>query len=199
VKVEESASDTVDEGVVISQRPAANAQAQKGSEVTIVVSTGPEQVTVPSVRGLDQASAEGKIRGAGLEVGSVTFQPSEGTEGTVIAQDPAATAKVDPGTRVNIVIAQAASTIEVPDVVGNLASDATFKLKNAGFQVVSDTAESDQPVGTVIDQNPSAGTQVARDTTITITVSNGPAADTGGAAVPAPPPSAGEGDQGGQG
>ncbi len=199
VKVEESASDTVDEGVVISQRPAANAQAQKGSEVTIVVSTGPEQVTVPSVRGLDQASAEGKIRGAGLEVGSVTFQPSEGTEGTVIAQDPAATAKVDPGTRVNIVIAQAASTIEVPDVVGNLASDATFKLKNAGFQVVSDTAESDQPVGTVIDQNPSAGTQVARDTTITITVSNGPAADTGGAAVPAPPPSAGEGDQGDQG
>ena len=63
----------------------------------------------------------------------------------------------------NIVIAQAASTIEVPDVIGNLASDATFKLKNAGFQVVSDTAESDQPVGTVIDQNPSAGTQVARE------------------------------------
>ena len=89
----------------------------------------------------------------------------------------------------NIVIALAATTIAVPDVVGNLASDAKFKLENAGFKVISDTAESDQPVGTVIEQNPSAGTQVARDTTITITVSNGPAADTGGGAVPAPPPS----------
>jgi beta-lactam-binding protein with PASTA domain len=141
---------------------------------------------------VDQATAEARIRDARLEVGSVTFQPSEATEGTVIAQDPAATAKVDPGTRVNIVIAQAASTIAVPDVVGNLASDAKFKLENAGFNVISDTAESDQPVGTVIEQNPAAGTQVARDsTTITITVSNGPAADTGGAVVPAPPPGQG--------
>jgi beta-lactam-binding protein with PASTA domain len=199
VKVEQSASDSVDEGLVISQRPGAGEQAQKGSDVTIVVSTGPEQVTVPGLRGVDQATAEGRIRAAGLEVGSVTFQPSEATEGTVIAQDPAATAKVDPGTRVNIVIAQAASTIEVPDVIGNLASDAKFKLENAGFQVISDTASSDQPVGTVIEQNPSAGTQVARDTTITITVSNGPSADTGGGAVPAPPPSGDEGDQGDQG
>jgi serine/threonine-protein kinase len=193
---EEAASDTVDEGLVISQRPGGGEQAAKGSDVTIVVSTGPAQVTVPSVRGVDQATAEQRIRDAGLEVGSVTFQPSEADEGTVISQDPSATAKVDPGTRVNIVVAQAASTIAVPDVVGNLASDAKFKLEQAGFNVISDTAESDEPVGTVIDQNPAAGTQVARDTTITITVSNGPSADTGGGAVPAPPPSGDEGDQG---
>ncbi|MGE3234578.1 MAG: Stk1 family PASTA domain-containing Ser/Thr kinase [Thermoleophilia bacterium] len=196
VNVEQEASDSTEEGRVIRQDPAGGTQAQKGSEVTIVVSTGPAQVSVPSLRGLDQASAEQRIRSAGLEVGSVTFQPSQATEGTVISQDPGATAKVDPGTRVNIVIAQAASTIQVPDVVGNLASDAKFKLEQAGFTVISDTAESDQPVGTVIEQNPSAGTQVARDTTITITVSNGPATDTGGGAVPAPPPS---GDQGSPG
>jgi eukaryotic-like serine/threonine-protein kinase len=190
------ASDDVEEGRVIRQSPAGGQQAPRGSDVTIVVSSGPEQVTVPSLRGLDQAAAEARIRGEGLEVGSVTFQPSEATEGTVIAQDPGATAKVDPGTRVNIVIAQAATTIEVPDVVGNLASDATFKLDNAGFNVVSDTAESDEPVGEVIDQNPAAGTQVAPGTTVTITVSNGPAADTGGGGVPAPPPSGEEGDQG---
>jgi serine/threonine-protein kinase len=195
VDVQREASDDVEEGRVIRQSPAGGEQAPRQSEVTIVVSTGPEQVTVPSLRGLDQATAEQRIRDAGLEVGSVTFQASEATEGTVIAQDPGATAKVDPGTRVNIVIAQAQSTIEVPDVVGNLASDAQFKLDQAGFNVVSDTAESDQPVGEVIEQNPSAGTQVAPGTTITITVSNGPSAGTGGSAVPAPPP----GDQGDDG
>ena len=200
VKVQQEASDSVEKGLVIRQSPTGGGQAPKGSEVTIVVSTGPTQVTVPSVRGLDQASAEAKIRGAQLEVGSVTSQTSSATAGTVIAQSPAATAKVDPGTRVDIVIAQAASTIAVPNVVGNLASDAQFKLENAGFKVISDTAESDQPVGTVIDQNPSAGTQVAPATTITITVSNGPATDTGGGVVPAPPPGqAGNGNGKGKG
>jgi beta-lactam-binding protein with PASTA domain len=193
VNVEREASDDVEEGRVIRQSPEGGQQAERGSEVTIVVSTGPEQVTVPGLRGVDQQTAEQRIRDAGLEVGSVTFQPSQAAEGTVIAQDPAATATVDPGTRVNIVVAQAASTIPVPDVIGNTATDARFKLEQAGFEVISDTAESDQPVGTVISQNPSAGTQVARDTTITITVSNGPSADTGGSAVPAPPPSGGDG------
>jgi serine/threonine-protein kinase len=196
VNVEREASDDVEEGRVIRQSPEGGQQAERGSEVTIVVSTGPEQVTVPGLRGVDQATAEGRIRDAGLEVGSVTFQPSQAPEGTVIAQDPAATARVEPGTRVNIVVAQAASTIPVPDVIGNTATDARFKLQQAGFQVISDTAESDEPVGTVIAQNPSAGTQVARDTTITITVSNGPSADTGGSGVPAPPPSGDEGSGG---
>jgi serine/threonine-protein kinase len=196
VNVEREASEDVEEGRVVRQSPEGGRQAERGSEVTIVVSTGPEQVEVPSLRGLDQATAEGRIRDRGLEVGSVTFQPSEADEGTVIAQDPGATAMVDPGTRVNIVIAQAASTIPVPDVIGNTATDARFKLEQAGFRVISDTGESDQPVGTVIAQNPSAGTQVARDTTITITVSNGPSAGTGGSGVPAPPPSGDEGDLG---
>jgi serine/threonine-protein kinase len=189
VAVRREASDDVEEGRVISQSPEGGGQAASGSEVTIVVSSGPEQVTVPSLRRLDQASAEARIRDAGLEVGSVTFQPSEAAEGTVIAQDPSATATVDPGTRVNIVIAQAPSTVPVPSVIGNTATDARFKLEQAGFEVLSDTAESDEPVGNVIDQNPAAGTQVAPGTPITITVSNGPTADTGGSGVPAPPPS----------
>ena len=75
-------------------------------------------------------------------------------EGTVIAQTPGATAMVDRGSRVNLVIAAAQTTIQVPDVVGNLATDANFKLTNAGFVVTSDTAASDQPVGEVIDQTP---------------------------------------------
>ena len=73
-------------------------------------------------------------------------------------------------------------------MVGNLATDANFKLTNAGFVVTSDTAASDQPVGEVIDQNPAAGLMVARGSTVTITVSNGPDADTGAGDVPAPPP-----------
>jgi serine/threonine-protein kinase len=191
VKTEREASDSVDEGVVIRQTPAGGQQAPRGSEVTIVVSSGPAQVIVPGVRGLDQASAEAKIRAVGLVVGSVTSQPSQAAAGTVIQQSPGATAKVDRGSAVNIVVAAAPSTIEVPDVIGNTASDARFKLEQAGFVVTSEEAPStDQPPGNVIDQNPSAGLEVAPGSTVTITVSTG--GDT--TAVPAPPPS----DQGPQ-
>ena len=40
---------------------------------------------------------------------------------------------VNRGSRVNLVIAAAQTTIQVPDVVGNLATDANFKLTNAGL------------------------------------------------------------------
>ena len=198
VKVEEEASDDVDEGLVIRSVPGAGENAPNSSEVTIVVSSGPGQVPVPSLRGVDQATAEGRIRDAGLEVGSITSQPSQAAEGTVIEQSPGATAMVDRGSRVDLVIAAAETTIEVPDVVGNLASDAKFKLENAGFIVLSDTAPSDAPVGEVIAQNPAAGLMVARNSTITITVSNGPT-DTSGAEVPAPPPGESNGKGRGKG
>ena len=193
VNVQTEASDDVDEGVVVRQNPVGGEEAQRGSRVTIVVSSGPGQVEVPSLRGLQQSDAEQRIRDAGLEVGSVTTRPSDSAdEGTVLEQDPGATASVDRGSRVNLVIAAAPSTIEVPNVIGNLASDAKFKLVQAGFTVTSETAESDEAVGTVIDQNPSAGLMVATGSTVTITVSNGPAS-TSGDLVPAPPPGGGDG------
>ena len=186
VKSQSKASSDVAEGLVISQDPAGAATAEKGSTVTIVVSSGAEQVDVPDVTGQSQSGAEQTLRDAGLVPSASTSPSSEDEPGTVISQDPSG-GKADRGSTVNIVVATAPANVTVPSVIGNTATDARFKLENSGFKVTSDTADSAEPAGTVIDQNPAAGTSVAPGSRIVITVSNGPVATTT-SGVPAPPP-----------
>ena len=71
----------------------------KGSRVTLLVSSGPEQVAVPDVVGLSRDSAQDSLRGEGLKV-VVREEPSADTpEDEVISQDPAAGTEVDAGSQ----------------------------------------------------------------------------------------------------
>jgi serine/threonine-protein kinase len=171
----QEASGDVDEGVVISQSPAGGSQAEVGSTVTIVVSSGPETVSVPDVRQRSLDSAEATLNGAGLVVGNVTEEPSSSfAPGTVIRQDPGPTAQVAEGSAVDlVVVASTPEQVTVPSIVGNTATDAQTKLQNAGFDVDTVEVASDEPAGTVVSSDPPEGTEVEPGSTITISVSIG--------------------------
>ena len=95
-------SQTVPIGVVISQTPAANAQASGGSAVNLVVSSG---VSVPNVVGQPQSAVAGILGPVGLVVGTVTTQSSATVPvGVVISQLPAANTQVSGGSAVNLVV-----------------------------------------------------------------------------------------------
>lgn len=178
VDVVEQASDTVPEDRVISQQPGAGGQAERGSLVTLTVSTGPEDVEVPNLTGLTEDAASAELERAGLELGGVSTAESDAVApGRVISQNPGRGATVARGSSVSIVLAiePEPDTIGVPSVVGNFAADAQAKLSNLGFSVISDTATSSQPAGVVISQTPPAGTEVERGSQVVITVSTGPA------------------------
>jgi hypothetical protein len=64
----------------------------------------PTQVAVPNTVGLTQAAASSAITGAGLMLGAVTFDPTQGTAGTVLSQSPAAGTQVNTGSVVNLVV-----------------------------------------------------------------------------------------------
>jgi serine/threonine-protein kinase len=89
VTVEQREDEDARPGTVLSQSPAAGEQADRGAAVTIVVAQEPEQVSVPSVVGEDQATAIERLTEAGLRVReqSVTVD-DEAQEGTVVQQDP---------------------------------------------------------------------------------------------------------------
>jgi serine/threonine-protein kinase len=143
--------------------------------VTIVVSSGPESVSVPDVQQQDFESAEGEINGAGLVVGNVSREPNENfPEGTVIRQSPGPGASVAEGSAVDLVLAAALDTVPVPPIVGNTVSAAETKLANAGFDVDTQDVSSDEPAGNVVGSDPAEGTQVEPGSTITIFVSLGP-------------------------
>jgi eukaryotic-like serine/threonine-protein kinase len=109
----ERASDEVDEGDVIAFEPASGTDVPPESTVNIVVSTGPEDATVPNVTCLSFNAAQNQIRNAGLnpvisnETVDVNSQCPLGNK--VAQQDPAAGSVVDPGSTVTIYSGEEAS------------------------------------------------------------------------------------------
>jgi serine/threonine-protein kinase len=179
VRVQEEFSDSVAEDVVIRQNPPANDELPEGGTVTIFVSRGTEKVQVPDLRQRSLDEARALLEERGLTVGGISQEPStQFAEGTIIRQDPAPTANVDRGTSVSVVIAQEPEQIQVPSVIDLDAATARDKLGAAGFEVLSEGVNDDAPEGTVVDQSPAPDTLVDPGTTITITVSLGPATDT---------------------
>jgi len=103
--ITQQAGDTVATGKVISQDPASGSSVAQGSPVNLVISSGPQMVTVPNVEGLTQDAATTAITGAKLTVGTITQQASNTVViGNVISQDPASGSSVAQGSPVNLMI-----------------------------------------------------------------------------------------------
>ena len=101
------ASSTVAENLVIETNPSAGTILERGGEVTIVVSSGPDPVTVPPVEGRTEGSARNTLTSAGLNVAPTIYQdvaPGSTDDGRVIAQSPSAGQSVAPGTVVTITV-----------------------------------------------------------------------------------------------
>ncbi|HET6914756.1 MAG TPA: PASTA domain-containing protein [Acidimicrobiales bacterium] len=92
-------SDTVAKGQVIGTNPAAGAQATVGSQVTVLVSKGPDLVAVPNVAGQSVAQASQTLAQAGFNVTGVTGNPNK----PVSATSPAANTMVHRGSNVQII------------------------------------------------------------------------------------------------
>jgi serine/threonine-protein kinase len=88
VAVKNSTSRSVAEGIVISTSPGAERVVVRGSTVTLTVSSGPKQVTVPYVVGESADDAYDELDDAGFNVAVTTTPVSSGRVGDVVAQDP---------------------------------------------------------------------------------------------------------------
>jgi beta-lactam-binding protein with PASTA domain len=183
----------VTSGRVIRTDPTALNQVQKGSRVDVYVSTGPELTNVPDVVGDDRADARGTIEDAGLRV-TIHEQESSQPKDKVISQSPGAGSTVAKGSRVTITVSKGVEKVRVPDVGGQSEDDARSTLEDAGFTVRVLTKQSNETEGTVVDQSPSAGSEVQKGDTVTIYTAAPPDNGTGGADGP---PDTGGGGSGG--
>ncbi|MHA6761557.1 PASTA domain-containing protein [Streptacidiphilus sp. PAMC 29251] len=103
----QKASDTVPSGTVIGTTPAAGSSAASGSGVTLVVSSGPAQVTVPSLLGKTQQQAQDALNKAGLtpDPQGNDDQPTNYAPGTVSRQSQPQGTKVAPNSSVQFWVA----------------------------------------------------------------------------------------------
>src|SRR5262249_23449044 len=108
-------SDTVPQGQVISQNPAAGTSVPPDRAVGLVISLGRANVTVPNIVGLPQAAAGSAILAANLTVGTITTANSDTVpQGKVISQNPAAGTSVPPDRAVALVISLGRANVTVP-------------------------------------------------------------------------------------
>ena len=155
---------------MIRTDPGPGRPAERDSAVTLVVSSGPDQVGVPSVVGETQEDAVARLRDEGLSP-IVRERASSEPVDTVVEQTPAAGQEVEEGSTVTIFVSNG-EVREVPDVTGSPQSEAEADLDDAGFGVSVRTRETDQPdeEGIVLSQSPRGGVERREGATVTITV-----------------------------
>jgi beta-lactam-binding protein with PASTA domain len=174
--VTQQTSNTVATGKVISQDPASGSSVAQGSPVNLVISSGPQMVTVPNVEGLTQAAATTAIRAAKLTGGTVTQQISNTvTAGKVISQDPASGSSVAQGSPVNLVISSGPQMVTVPNVEGLTQAAATAAIAAAKLMVGTVTQQISNTVatGNVISQDPASANSVAQGSPVNLVISSG--------------------------
>lgn len=160
------------EGTVLSQDPTAGEALEKGQGVDVTVSGGPGQTVVPNVVGMTSPeNAAKQLELSKLKLGSVDSRDSDQPQGYVLSQSPDQGKNVDVGTSVNITVSN--GLVTVPSVVGSSEAQARSALSNAGLDVSVIGQEDSSPVGTVLAQSPTGGSQASRGDTVTITVSTG--------------------------
>jgi serine/threonine-protein kinase len=111
---------------VISQNPSAGSTVDKGTRVTLLVSKGPQKVTVPSVVGQAEADARATLKGVGFKVVAVKQESKTATPGNVVRQSPPGDSKATKGSVVTIYVAKA------PKKPNNGGTPTTRRRRRAG-------------------------------------------------------------------
>lgn len=169
-------SDTVERGAVVSSDPGSGDRIRGNGSVRLVVSRGPEIVRVPDVVGSSLADARRSLKKVGLAPGMVTREFSEDVaRGEVVRTDPRAGTDRNPDTAVALVVSKG-SPVDVPDVTGLSAEDATAELEEQGLEaeVLPGRINSAEAAGDIAEQSPGEGAEAAEGDTIELTVSKGP-------------------------
>ena len=164
----------VEAGNVVSTDPAAGVQAAKGSSVNITISKGTEQVTVPDLRGMRADEAQRVLASYGLngQQGDTVFS-DDVEENRVAQQDIAAGTTAYKGDTITFHLSKGPETASVPNVQGLDFETARDRLEAAGFTVSLQWRDDSAAVNTVIRQSVTGTAKLG--TTITLTISNGPA------------------------
>ncbi len=160
---------------VISTDPGANASVTAGDEITVNVSTGPEQREVPDVSSLSYADAVNKLKAAGFSKFKQANSPSTPELlGKVIGTNPPANQTSAITNVITVIVGSGPETKQLPDVAGQTVELAQKNLTVYGFTKFSQASvDSPRPAGEVIGTNPPKGTTVPVDSVIELQVSKG--------------------------
>jgi beta-lactam-binding protein with PASTA domain/tRNA A-37 threonylcarbamoyl transferase component Bud32 len=176
VNIERVANADVERDEVAAQDPRPETQAPEGSTVTITVSTGPGEASVPDVQGLPRADAEDQLRAAGFEPKVEEVFSADVKKGRVVDTSPPQGSLIERGSTVTLRVSSGPEQVDVPDVVGETEQNARSAIESAGLRVgkVTDKETVDEDPGTVLEQSPAKGKSAAKGSAVKLTVAKAP-------------------------
>jgi serine/threonine-protein kinase len=198
--VTDEASSTVPKGYVISSTPTQGNSVPENTVVSLDVSSGVGQVTVPPVKGQQVTAAESNLSNVGLNFTTTANPACTTTANQVLSQSPAAGQKVSPGSTVSLTYCGGGT--QVPSVTGLSLQSAETSLSAAGFTytVKTEAGPAGTQPGNVWQQDPLPNTNQAPKTQITLLVQpnaspspSGSQPGGGGSPLPSAPASGGGG------
>jgi serine/threonine-protein kinase len=166
-------------GRVVDQDPAAGEDLREGQTLTVTVSRGPEFVPVPerllnltASDPLTQDEANQLLTDAGFAVGFVSEKYNELAVAGTVQAVPLAFDELPRGSAVDLVVSKGPRPRVVPeDLVGQPFDQVAAELEDLSLVVNRvEEPDPDQPEGTVLRVDPPGGTQVDRDSTVTVVV-----------------------------
>lgn len=173
VDFREEVSRDVEAGRVIGTDPEAGQEVEYGSTVTLIISLGPDEITVPSVRGMTEAEATRVIRDEGLEIERVEITQDPVIErGRATGTFPEEGQVVGPAHKIVLYVSD--GQVQLPDVRKTQEAEARSVI--TGLSLIPNVLyiETDEyTAGEVITSNPGPGL-VPQRSTVTIEVAKAP-------------------------
>jgi serine/threonine-protein kinase len=170
--------DAAPAGTVIDQQPTAGSviKIPKNGRrrVTLTVSMGVKKEAIPSVIGMETRAASARLRALGFAVEIQTVAGQQADRVISVTPSEGSVAAIGETVLLTVTAGESAQAVTVPSLTGLSRATALMELFRCGLRVETVTEEdSNHPSGTVIRQSPTAGSLVAPDTPIKLTVSNG--------------------------
>lgn len=159
-------SSRVPKNVIMSQRPGSGTRIKKDGDVAVVISRGPKEVVVPTLKGETLRRATVVLKRNELAEGLITRAPSEKYPAqTVLEQNPPAGVIAERGSSVNLLVSsgQDVTYYYLPSLQGQKLKEAAQAVEQMGLKLGAvEYQEADgAAAGTVVAQSPPAGSRVA--------------------------------------
>jgi serine/threonine-protein kinase len=174
INIQHAPDSRIPKDRVSSEVPLAATKVLPGSSVTITISDGPGNTTVPAnLIGLSLNDARNALTGAGLVISQTVTSDSNQEPGTVLAVTPSPGSILSAGS--GVVLTLASGNLQVPSMIGLSNIEAITQLTQAGFLVKTAQAwDPTQPANVVLAQAPAGGTTQSIGSSVTITVNTNP-------------------------
>ncbi len=177
-------SSDYESGMICSQTPDVGAAIKEGKTITVTISKGAKEGTVPNLVGKSRKDAEYALKKYGYRVGTVTEEANNLPEGIVISQSPAAGEEIKPGSYVSFAVSLGKGENEaiVPLLYSKTKAEAEKLLADAGLTLGTVTYEKSTTIaeGSVLWQSVEANATVENGSAINIKVSSGENGTSGG-------------------